>query len=346
VDAGRPGPAAPAPHRVLIVGGGFAGLYAAKELGRDPRVDVTLIDRRNFHLFQPLLYQVATAGLSPALAALESGKNVALATKEALVVGGHLMTPAARASGAAILPIDSEHSAIWQCLRGAGSSEIEKLVLTASGGPFVDWPAGRIARASVSEALNHPTWDMGGKITIDSATLMNKGLELIEAHHLFGTPYEQIDVVVHPQSIVHSMVELSDGSVIAQMGVTDMRLPIQYAFSYPDRWEAPVPPLDLGRAMTLEFHPPDRGRFRCLDLAYHALRQGGAMPAVLNAANEMAVAAFLDHRLPFPGIPAVIESALEAWAREPKASGDSLKEIRTADAWARAHATARIPTFQ
>jgi len=287
-----------------------------------------------------------TAGLDATLAALRQGRRVALANKEVLVLAGALMIDAARRHGGSILPVDSEHNAIHQCLHGRAPADVRRLILTASGGPFRTWSGEAIAAATPEDALRHPTWRMGQKITIDSATLMNKGLEVIEAHWLFGADADRIDVVIHPQSVVHSMVELSDGSVIAQMGVTDMRLPIQYAFSYPDRWDAPVPPLDLGRAMTLEFHPPDRGRFRCLDLAYQALRQGGAMPAVLNAANETAVAAFLDHRLPFAGIPAMIESALEAWAREPKASGDSLREIRTADAWARAHATARIPTFQ
>ena len=287
-----------------------------------------------------------TAGLDATLAALRRGRTVALANKEVLVLAGALMIEAARAHGGTILPVDSEHNAIHQCLHGRAASEVRRLILTASGGPFRTWSAEATAKAGPGDALKHPTWRMGQKITIDSATLMNKGLEVIEAHWLFDVPASRIDVVIHPQSVVHSMVELVDGSVIAQMGVTDMRLPIQYAFSYPERWEAPVPPLDLDRGMTLEFHPPDRARFRCLGLAYHALETGGAMPAVLNAANEVAVAAFLDNRLPFPGIPALIESALENWAREPKASGDSLKDIRTADAWARGFASSEIPTFQ
>jgi 1-deoxy-D-xylulose-5-phosphate reductoisomerase len=287
-----------------------------------------------------------TAGLDATLAALRRGRRVALANKEVLVLAGALMIDAARRHGGSILPVDSEHNAIHQCLHGRGADEIGRLVLTASGGPFRTWSAGDIGRARPEDALRHPTWRMGQKITIDSATLMNKGLEVIEARWLFDVEPSRIGVVIHPQSIVHSMVELVDGSVIAQMGVTDMRLPIQYAFSYPGRWPAPAAPLDLGAAMTFEFHPPDRERFPCLGLAYRALEAGGAMPAVLNAANEVAVAAFLDGRLPFPGIPAVIESSLETWAREPKASGDSLKDIRTADAWARAHASARIPALQ
>ncbi len=287
-----------------------------------------------------------TAGLDATLAALGRGRRVALANKEVLVLAGRLMIDAARRHGGSILPVDSEHNAIHQCLHGRRPAEVRRLILTASGGPFRTWSAGAIGKAAPADALRHPTWRMGQKITIDSATLMNKGLEVIEAHWLFDVDASRIDVVIHPQSIVHSMVELNDGSIIAQMGVTDMRLPIQYAFSYPERWDAPGPPLDLSAGMTLEFHPPDRSRFPCLSLAYQALEAGGGMPAVLNASNEVAVAAFLDHRLPFPGIPAVIESALEAWAREPKASGDSLKDIRTADAWARAHASAQIPTFQ
>jgi len=287
-----------------------------------------------------------TAGLDATLAALGKGRRVALANKEVLVLAGALMIDAARKHGGSILPVDSEHNAIHQCLHGRGASEMRRLILTASGGPFRTWSGDQIGRATPEDALRHPTWRMGQKITIDSATLMNKGLEVIEAHWLFGALPSQIDVLIHPQSIVHSMVELADGSVIAQLGVTDMRLPIQYAFSYPDRWTAPAPPLDMSAGLTLEFHQPDRNRFRCLSLAYQALEAGGAMPAVLNAANEVAVGAFLEHRLPFTGIPALIESALDAWAREPEASGDSLKDIRDADAWARARAAAQIPAFQ
>jgi 1-deoxy-D-xylulose-5-phosphate reductoisomerase len=287
-----------------------------------------------------------TAGLDATLAALRRGRTVALANKEVLVLAGALMIEAARAHGGTILPVDSEHNAIHQCLHGRAQDEIRRLILTASGGPFRTWSAADTANAGPDEALRHPTWRMGQKITIDSATLMNKGLEVIEARWLFDVAPSHIDVVIHPQSVVHSMVELCDGSIIAQMGVTDMRLPIQYAFAYPERWEAPVPPLDMTRGMTLEFHPPDVERFRCLGLAYRALEAGGGMTAVLNAANEVAVAAFLERRLPFPGIPALIEAALDEWAREPKSSGDSLKDIRTADAWARAHAEAQIPAFQ
>jgi 1-deoxy-D-xylulose-5-phosphate reductoisomerase len=286
------------------------------------------------------------AGLDATLAGLRRGITIALANKEVLVLAGALMIDAAKRYGGRILPVDSEHNAIHQCLHGRDAAEVRRLILTASGGPFRTWTGDAIDKAAPSDALRHPTWRMGQKITIDSATLMNKGLEVIEARWLFDVAPAHIDVVIHPQSVVHSMVELRDGSVIAQMGVTDMRLPIQYAFSYPERWDAPVPPLDLGVPMTLEFHPPDQGRFPCLRLAYQALEAGGAMPAVLNAANEMAVAAFLDSRLAFNGIPAVIESALDEWSREPKASADSLKDIRSADAWARTFASARIPAFQ
>lgn len=287
-----------------------------------------------------------TAGLDAALAALGRGRTVALANKEVLVLAGALMIDAARRHGGTILPVDSEHNAIHQCLHGRTHAELRRLILTASGGPFRTWTAADTAKAGPGEALKHPTWRMGQKITIDSATLMNKGLEVIEARWLFDVAASRIDVVIHPQSVVHSMVELIDGSVIAQMGVTDMRLPIQYAFSYPDRWEAPVPALDLTQAMTLDFHPPDAARFPCLGLAYHALEAGGGMTAVLNAANEVAVAAFLERRLTFAGIPALIESALDEWAREPKSAGTSLNDIRTADTWARAYATAQIPVLQ
>ena len=287
-----------------------------------------------------------TAGLDATLAGLRRGRTIALANKEVPVLAGALMIEAARRHGGRILPVDSEHNAIHQCLHGRDASEVRRLILTASGGPFRTWTDEAIGNAGPQDALRHPTWRMGQKITIDSATLMNKGLEVIEARWLFDIDAPRIDVVIHPQSVVHSMVELRDGSIIAQMGVTDMRLPIQYAFSYPERWDAPVPPLDLGAPMTLEFHPPDRARFRCLGLAYQALEAGGAMPAVLNASNEVAVAAFLGHRLPFAGIPAVIETAMSEWSREPKAAADSLKDIRDADAWARAFASARIPTLQ
>ena len=284
------------------------------------------------------------AGLEAAFAAIELGKTVALANKEVLVMAGGLMVAAARKRGVTLLPVDSEHNAIHQCLHGRKPEEVRRLVLTASGGPFRDWTTDALARVTPADALRHPTWQMGRKITIDSSTLMNKGLEVIEARWLFDVSPSQIDVVVHPQSIVHSMVELRDGSVIAQLGVTDMRLPIQYAFSYPDRWEAPVPGLDVTRMGRLDFTPPDFDRFPCLRLAYDALEHGGAWPVVLNAANEIAVSAFLDGRLGFLEIPVVIERALDAAGRETSVPR-SLADVRATDAWARQAAAETISTL-
>jgi 1-deoxy-D-xylulose-5-phosphate reductoisomerase len=275
---------------------------------------------------------VGTAGLAPALAALRAGKDVALATKEALVVGGHLMTAAARESGAAILPIDSEHSAIWQCLRGNQVAEVEKLVLTASGGPFVDKSREEMAAATVAGALDHPTWNMGGKITIDSATLMNKGLEVIEAKWLFGIPPEQIEVVVHRQSIIHSLVYFRDSSVMAQMGVPDMRLPIQYALFYPERPANRLERLDLVRCRSLTFEAPDLERFPALGLAFQAARTGGSLPCVLSAANEAAVELFLHGRVPFPEIAERVQRAME---RRRPVPDPGLEELLEIDAWAR-----------
>ena len=276
-----------------------------------------------------------TAGLEAVLAAIEAGKTIALANKEVLVMAGRLVTEAARRRGATILPIDSEHNAIHQCLHGRAQSEIRRLILTASGGPFRDHPDRMLERVDPEAALRHPTWQMGRKITIDSATLMNKGLEVIEAHWLFGVTADQIDVVIHPQSIVHSMVELVDGSVIAQMGVTDMRLPIQYACSYPERWAAPLPSLDLTRAGPLEFQPPSPTRFPCLGLAYEALREGATVPVVLNAANEVAVEAFLARKLGFMGIPRVIEKTMNAHRIE---DVSTLHVVQRVDRWAREYA--------
>ena len=286
-----------------------------------------------------------TAGLEAVLAAIEAGKTIALANKEVLVMAGELVTSAARRRGVAILPVDSEHNAIHQCLHGRRRSEIRRLILTASGGPFRELPYEALEHVTPAAALQHPTWQMGRKITIDSATLMNKGLEVIEAHWLFDVAADQIEVVVHPQSIVHSMVELHDGSVIAQLGVTDMRLPIQYACSYPDRWEAALPRLDLAKAGRLDFHEPAHDRFPCLGLAYRALRAGGTAPVVLNAANEVAVASFLEGRLGFTSIPVLIERTLNAHEAQsvsksgpPAAGPASIELIRRVDTWAREHA--------
>jgi 1-deoxy-D-xylulose-5-phosphate reductoisomerase len=286
-----------------------------------------------------------TAGLEAALAAIDAGKSVALANKEVLVMAGRLMVDAARRRGIPILPVDSEHNAIHQCLHGRGPGELRRLVLTASGGPFRSLTQAELAVVTPDAALRHPTWQMGRKVTIDSATLMNKGLEVIEARWLFDVPASRIDVLIHPQSIVHSMVELRDGSVIAQLGVTDMRLPIQYAFSYPERWDAALPSLDLARLGALEFSLPDLERFRSLRLAYQALDAGGTASIALNAANEIAVDAFLAGRLAFPGIPDLIQEALEESARDATEPA-SLADVRAADARARARATEMIGTLR
>ena len=278
---------------------------------------------------------VGAVGLVPTYRALEAGKDVALANKETLVMAGELMVDKARQTGARLLPIDSEHCALHQCLDGRKPEEVRKLVLTASGGPFRERPRESFDRITPEEALNHPTWNMGRKITIDSATLMNKGLEVIEAHWLFGIPGEHISVLIHPQSVVHSMVEFVDGTVLAQLGVTDMRLPIQYALSHPEVWEAAIPGLDFGQGMSLSFHPPDRERFPCLGLAYRALARGGSLPAVLNATNEEAVASFLDGKIPFTAIPEVILEVMEA---HPPAPLRALEDVLQADTWAREQA--------
>jgi 1-deoxy-D-xylulose-5-phosphate reductoisomerase len=253
---------------------------------------------------------VGAVGFVPTLRALETGKRVALANKETLVMAGELMTKAAARSGAELLPVDSEHNALHQCLRGEKRGEVRRLVLTASGGPFRTSSKSDIESASVAEAMRHPTWNMGAKITIDSATLMNKGLEVIEAHWLFGFDADEIGVVVHPESVVHSMIELVDGSVIAQMGVTDMRHAIQYALTYPHRHPSALPSLDLTKMSTLHFEAPDLDRFPCVTLAYRALRAGGTLPAAMNAANEAAVQAFLDQRISLSDIPRVIEAVM------------------------------------
>jgi len=253
---------------------------------------------------------VGGAGLLPTMAAIRAGRSVALANKETLVMAGRLMTTAARHHHVSLLPVDSEHSAVFQCLHGHNRSDVHRILLTASGGPFRELPKERFATITVDDALRHPTWKMGAKITIDSATLMNKGLEVIEARWLFDVAPEQVQVVVHPQSIVHSMVEYIDGSVIAQLGVADMGVPILYALTYPERRPTPAARLDLAGVGQLTFFEPDPARFPCLRLARQALDQGGAAPVVLNAANEIAVAAFLDRRLTFTEIPELIESAL------------------------------------
>jgi len=254
---------------------------------------------------------VGFAGLRPTLSAIRAGKDIALANKETLVVAGDLVIKEAAEHRVRLLPIDSEHSAILQCLQGEDRKSVSKLVITASGGPFLDYDAERLETVTVRDALNHPTWKMGTKITVDSATLMNKGLEVIEASRLFGVPPERIEVLVHPQSIVHSLVEFDDGSVKAQLGVPDMRLPIQYALTYPDRPRSDFRRIDFQTFTELTFRQPDRELFPCLDLAYQALRMGGTAPAVLNAANEIAVQLFLEERIPFTAISRVVATMLE-----------------------------------
>jgi 1-deoxy-D-xylulose-5-phosphate reductoisomerase len=254
---------------------------------------------------------VGIAGLHPTLQAIEAGKDIALANKETLVVAGEIIMRRSRERGVRLLPIDSEHSAILQCLQGENPRDVERLILTASGGPFLGLDRKDLETVTVSQALCHPTWKMGNKITIDSATLMNKGLEVIEAYWLFGIPAERIDVVIHPQSIIHSMVEFADGSVKAQLGMPDMKLPIQYALLYPERPPSPARRIDFAALKSMTFLSPDTDRFRCLALAYRALALGGTAPAVLNAANEIAVQMFLEERLPFSAIPNVVEEALE-----------------------------------
>src|SRR5258706_3339747 len=267
---------------------------------------------------------VGAIGFVPTLRALEAGKRVALANKETLVMAGELMTRAARASGAELLPVDSEHNALHQCLRGEKPLEVRRIVLTASGGPFRTKDRAQMDRATVSDALRHPTWNMGAKVTIDSATLMNKGLEVIEAHWLFGFEANQIGILVHPESIVHSMIELVDGSVIAQLGVTDMRHAIQYALTYPERHSSELEPLDLTALSALHFEAPDVDRFPCIALAYRALRAGGTLPAAMNAANEEAVRAFIDERISLTDIPRVIERVMNGHSIEPLADLDTV----------------------
>jgi 1-deoxy-D-xylulose-5-phosphate reductoisomerase len=276
---------------------------------------------------------VGSAGLGPTIVALTEGIDVALANKESLVVGGELVTALAEATGAQLIPVDSEHSALHQLIAGERTGSVDRLVVTASGGPFRGRSRAELEDVTVEQALQHPTWAMGGKITIDSATLMNKGLEVIEAHHLFGTPYDRIDVVVHPQSIVHAIVSLADGASLAHLGHPDMRVPIAYALHHPDRVEVPVPRLDLAQVGALTFEEPDLDAFPCLRLAREAAVAGGTGPCVLNAANEIAVHAFLGGRLPFMGIPAVIEQTLE---RVPPAGVHSFDSLYRADGDARA----------
>jgi 1-deoxy-D-xylulose-5-phosphate reductoisomerase len=279
---------------------------------------------------------VGAVGLLPTLRAIQAGKDVGLANKEVLVIAGELVTAAAQSAGVSLFPLDSEHNAIFQALRGHRRDDVRRIILTASGGPFLHRSLGELHSVSRDDALRHPTWKMGDKITIDCATLMNKGLEVIEAHWLFGVSPERIQVVIHPQSIVHSMVEYVDGSVLAQLGIPDMAIPISYVLAYPDRLPLDhLPALDLPHAATLEFGEPDLSKFQCLELAYEALRAGGTVPAVLNAANEIAVAAFLAGGIAFLDIPRILTQVLEAHVRS---AADGLETLLAADRWGRAQA--------
>lgn len=300
--------------------GGEDGLVAAAVF---PAVDMVVTSLMGF------------AGLAPTLAAIRAGKNIALANKETLVAAGELVRREASAHGAAIFPVDSEHSALFQCLQGEKRETVESLILTASGGPFRGRRKEALEGVSIGDCLKHPTWSMGRKITVDSATLVNKGLEVIEAHWLYDMPYDKIKVVVHPQSIVHSMVAFQDGAVMAQLGVPDMRLPIQYALTYPERMASTLARLDFARLGTLTFEEPDTKTFRGLDIAIEAGRAGGTAPCVMNAANEIAVAAFLDGSIRFLDIYDIIEQTLSARSVRPAESFEILQEE---DAWARAYA--------
>jgi 1-deoxy-D-xylulose-5-phosphate reductoisomerase len=302
-----------------IVLGGQAGIVEVARYG-DAEVVVTGI--------------VGCAGLLPTIAAIEANKDIALANKETLIAGGPVVLPLVKKHGVKLLPADSEHSAIFQCLQGVPDRGIRRILLTASGGSFRDMPMEELANVTVASALKHPNWSMGRKITIDSATLMNKGLEVIEAHYLFGMDYDKIDIVIHPQSIIHSLIELQDTSVLAQLGWADMRLPLLYALSYPDRLPTDWEPLDLVKAGDLTFREPDRIKYPAINLAYAAGRAGGCLPAVLNAANEEAVALFLDEKIKFIDIPKLIEKACDRFTPDNMMT-PNLDDILAADSWAR-----------
>lgn len=317
--------AAAGPLRAALADTGIEVLVGAEALvtlASDPEADVVVGA------------VVGAAGLRPTLAALEAGTDVALATKEALVIAGALVTEVSARTGARVLPIDSEHSALFQCLVGEPAASIERVILTASGGPFRDRDPRTFGSVTAAEALAHPNWDMGARISVDSATMMNKGLEVIEARWLYDLAPDQIGVVVHPQSIVHSVVEFVDGSAKAQVGVPDMRVPIQYALTFPDRWPAPHPRLDWGTLGTLDFRAPDLDAFPALALAFRAMEEGGAAPAVLNAADEVAVAAFLDGQIGFTDIARLVEEAMDAHGGAP---ANTLDDLLAADSAARQH---------
>ena len=307
-----------------------AGSEAIVELCNLPEVDMVVNSL------------VGAAGMQASYATLVAGKQLALANKESLVVGGDVLMPLS--THETLLPIDSEHGAIYQCLLGEDPAEVTRLWVTASGGPFRGKKAADLQNITVEQALSHPTWNMGRKISIDSSTLMNKGLEVIEAHHLFAMPYDKIAVVVQPQSAIHSMVEFTDGSVKAHLGTTDMRIPIQFALSYPARWSAPVEPLDFRTLGSLEFEAPDLGTFRCLALAIEAGTTGGTLPAVMNAANEVAVAAFLAEQIPYLGIAELVERAMNHAVREGSVqAATSTDQLLAIDAETRVYAREQVP---
>src|ERR687892_2395077 len=305
----------------------IVGAEAAEQLARELDADIVLNA------------MVGAVGLGPTLAALQSGKTLALANKESLIVGGELVMDLVKGEPERLVPVDSEHAALVQCLRGEHREDLDSVTITASGGPFRGWSREELERASVKEALAHPKWKMGRKITVDSATLMNKGFEVIEAHYMFGLDYERIDVVVHPESLVHGVVEFLDGSLIAQVASPDMRLPIQLALAFPDRLRAGIRPLDLTQVRSLTFDALDREAFPAVDLAYRAGRLGATFPAVMHAANEVAVAAFLDQRIPLTAIP---EGAARVVDDHEPAKGVSLGTLERADAWARRRAAELI----
>ena len=309
----------------------LAGEGGVRELAGTPGAELVLVALVGF------------SGLAPTLSALEAGKTIALANKETLVVGGELVMKKAGEKDVEVLPVDSEHSAVFQCLHAGRAAEVKKVILTASGGPFLGYSREELSQVTVEEALEHPNWSMGVKVTVDSATLMNKGFEVIEAHWLFGLDYEQIEVTVHPESIVHSLVHFVDGSHIAQLGLPSMLLPIQYALSYPERWENSFPHMQWGESLTLTFQSPDKENFPCLELAYEAGRIGGTMPAVLNGANEYAVESFLKGELAFLHIPALLEGVMKSHTvvRSPDYS-----DFAAADRWAREEAERVLSKIQ
>lgn len=312
------------PNAKLALSSGDGGEERLVELATMPEADMVLISI------------IGTAGLRPALAAIEAGKDLAIASKEILVMAGEAVMTAAREHGVQVLPVDSEHNAIYQCLQGQASEHVRRLILTASGGPFRKMPAADLQTVTLEQALKHPTWDMGRKITIDSATLFNKGLEMIEARWLFDVEMQRVDVIVHPQSIIHSMVEFIDGSVLAQLSTTDMCFPIQYAVTWPDRVPNTLKPLDFAHLAKLDFEEPRRADFPALDLARWAGESGGTLPAVLNAANEVAVATFIERRCKFPEIWGTVERVMKEHA---SVAAPDLAAILEADSWARRRAT-------